>query len=363
MSIIYTKKAYTKKGNLYLDKKNKLNSIINIILLIVSVGILVYFCINNNNLLQLMEAIPKLDHFWLMASAVAMFMSWLFDSLVLREILSDVYHKKYSLFMAFKLTMTGQYFSAVTPLGAGGQPMQILYLTKQGLTAGSAISILVRKFLIYQSGMAIYSLITIVSKFSMFGFEVPGFITLSLIGFISQCFIVGILILFYVNKDFTSKIIFTFCKILSKIKVIKDSEQLRKKTENQLNLFIENNNSMRKNKYLTLKLYLFTFLQFTSLFSVPFFIYKAFGYRGFPIIDMIATQAFVTMISSYTPLPGSAGTYEGSFIMLFRNFFGYDSLPLAMILCRLITYCSNIVVGFIVIKCSFVPRHRKSSAG
>lgn len=339
-----------------MDKKNRLNGIINIILLIVSVGILVYFCISNNNLLLLVEAIPGLDHFWLTVSLVAMFMSWFFDSLVLRGILSDVYHKKYSLLMAFKLTMTGQYFSAVTPLGAGGQPMQILYLTKQGLTAGSAISILVRKFLIYQSGMAIYSLVTIIAKFGMFSFEVPGFITLSLIGFISQCSIVGILILFCVNKDFTGKILFIFFDTLSKIRIIKNPDKLREKTEAQLNLFVENNNSMRKNKQLTLKLYLFTFLQFTFLFSVPFFIYKAFHYQGFPIVDMIATQAFVTMISSYTPLPGSAGTYEGSFIMLFQNFFSYDSLPLAMILCRLITYCSNIIIGFIVIKWSPKPR-------
>lgn len=337
------------KGNT-LDKNKKWNYVINIIMLIISVGILIYFCISNNNLLILIETIPKLNYFWLLIAIISMFMSWIFDSLVLRGILSDIQHKKYSKFSAFKLTMTGQFFSSITPLGAGGQPMQILYLTKKGVSAGSAISILVRKFLIYQSSMAVYSLIVILAKFGMFSSRVPGFIPLSLIGFISQCLIVSLLILFYINKEFTTKIIFLFSNLLSKIRIIKNSEHFKKNIEKQLNLFVENNNSMRKNKLLTIQLYLFTFLQFTSLFAVPFFIFKAFHYDGFPIVDMISTQAFVTMISSYTPLPGAAGTSEGSFIMLFQNFFSQDMLSLSMILCRLITYYSNIIMGLILIE-------------
>ena len=334
-----------------MDNKNtKWNKIANIVMLIISIGILVYFCISGNNLILLIEALPKLNYFWLSIAIFSMFASWFFDSLVLREILSDIHHKKYSKFLSFQLTMTGQYFSAITPLGIAGQPMQILYLTKRGISAGMAISILVRKFLIYQTSMSLYSLLVIIAKFSMFSSRIPGFIPLTLIGFISQCLIVSLLILFYINKKFTVKIISVFSNLLSKIKIIKSPDKFKKQTEEQLNLFVQNNDSMRKNKLLTAKLYLFTLVQFTLLFIIPFFIFKAFNHSGAPIIDMISTQAFVTMISSYTPLPGAAGTSEGSFIMLFQTFFNKDSLPLAMILCRLITYYSNIIIGFVAIK-------------
>lgn len=331
-----------------LDKRKKLKIVLNIILFIISVSILVYFCVSNNNLLTLMSIIPTLNYFWLFLALFSMFLSWLFDSFVIRGILSDMYHKKYSKFLSFKLTMVGQFFSSITPLGVGGQPMQILYMTERGFSAGTAISILVRKFLIYQSTMAAYSLLVIISKFNMFSSHIPGFVPLSLLGFGSQCFIVVLFLLFYINKDFTTKIINYLFKILNKIKIIKNPLEMGKTLEKQLNSFVENNNSMRKNKALNFKLYLFTFLQFTSLFLVPFLIFKAFKCPGYPIIDMISTQAFVAMISSYTPLPGAAGTTEGSFLILFVDFFGPNIISSAMILCRFIAYYTNIIFGFIV---------------
>lgn len=332
------------------NKKGKLKTALNIVLFIISISILAYFCISNNNLSTLINIIPNLNYFWLFLAIFSMFLSWLFDSFIIRSILSDISQKKYSKFLSFKLTMVGQFFSSITPLGVGGQPMQILYLTERGFPAGAAISVLIRKFLIYQSTMAAYSLLVIISKFNMFSSHIPGFVPLSLIGFGSQCFIVVLLLLFYINKTFTTKIINYLFTILSKLRIIKNPVEISKSIEKQLNSFVENNKSMRKNKLLNFKLYLFNILQFTFLFLVPFLIFKSFKYHGYPVIDMIAAQSFVTMISSYTPLPGAAGMTEGSFLVLFKDFFSPDVIPSSMILCRFITYYTNIIFGFIVIK-------------
>lgn len=333
-----------------MDSKNKKQKIINAILLLISIGILLYFCISNNNLITLISVLPELNYFWFTIAILSMFMSWLSDSLVIHGILSDIYSGGYSKFLSFKLTMTGQYFSAITPFGVGGQPVQVLKMTEQGVPAGTSISVLVRKFLIYQSTMAVYSFVVIIVKFGMFSSHIPAFVPLALVGFGSQCFTVLILVLFYINRTFTTKIIGYILNFLSKLKVIKKPKEIGKKVEDQLNFFIENNKSMRGNRKLTIKLYILTFIQFTALFAVPFFIYKTFHGNGFPFIDMISTQAFVTMISSYTPLPGAAGTTEGSFLMLFGNFFSSQTISPAMILSRFLTYYFSIISGFIIIR-------------
>lgn len=333
-----------------MDKKNVYQKITNIVLFIITISILIYFCVNNNNLLTLINIIPHLNHFWLVISLIFMGLSLFFDSMVLNILVSDIFSKAYRKLSSFKLTMVGQFFSSITPLGAGGQPMQIIYLTKQGVSTGPAISILVIKFLIYQSCMVIFSLMSIIFKFSMFSEKILGFIPLSIIGFASQCSIVFLLALFYINKKFTNKIISCISWFLSKIKIIKNPEYFNQKMQKQLDLFIKSNTYIQQNKILTIKLYIITFLQLISLFCVPFFIFKAFHYEGFPILDMLATQSFVTMISSFTPLPGAAGMTEGAFIVLFREFFEADFVSLAMILHRFITYYLNIIVSFIVIK-------------
>ncbi len=51
------------------------------------------------------------------------------------------------------------------------------------------------------------------------------------------------------------------------------------------------------------------------------------------------------MISSYTPLPGAAGAAEGSFLVIFQMFFDDGVIKKAMLLWRLITYYSSIIVG------------------
>ena len=344
-----------------MEKKTKWKNIANITMFIITFSILIYFCISNNNLLTLLNVFPNLNPYWLAFAFVSMFLTWFLDSLVLGYIIYTIESKKFSRFLTFKLTMVGQFFSSITPLGVGGQPMQILYLTKYGVPAGSAVSILVKKFLTYQITMVFYSALVIITKFNMFSAKIPGFIALSLIGFLSQCFIVILLILFYINKNFTYKIISAFSCLLFKFKIIKNPNSFNKKMEKQLNLFVESNDAFRGNKSLNAKLYVVTFLQFTFLFSIPFFIFKSFNFNGLPIVNMVSTQAFVSMISSYTPLPGAAGVTEGSFITLFKDFFGEDFVAIAMLLCRLITYYFNIIIGFLIIKIKSVrPQHINS---
>ncbi len=329
-------------------KKEKVKKWMNILLFIITVGILVYFCISDNNLQTLINILPSLNIMWMILAVFVVILSWYFDSVCIYLILSDISKEKYSRLSSFKLTMIGQLFSAVTPLGVGGQPMQILSLTGKGVQAGNSISIFVRKFLIYQATAAFYSVLSVIIKFKFFTSQIPVFIPLALIGLISQCFMVALILLFYVNRKFTSKIINWFFYLLSKVKIIKNPDEMSKKFEEQLDTYIKNNKQMSQNKILSLKLYLFTFLQFTCLFSIPFFIYKAFNNPGFPIIDMICAQTFLNMVASYTPLPGAAGTTESVFLLLFANFFSDDLLASAMLICRIITYYFCIVFGFII---------------
>lgn len=322
-----------------------IKNIFNISLLLISLGILVYFCVSDGNLFTLLSSLPTLNFLWLFLAFVFMVFSWFLDSTLIHTIALSSYDGGYLRRNAFKITMVGQFFSSITPLSVGGQPMQILSMVRQGMGAGTAISILVRKFLVYQITLTIYSLTVIISKFYFFKETIPGFIPLSLIGFLSQAIIVVILILFSVNKKLTTAVInWLFC-LLEKFKIVKNPEQTSKKVEEQLEFYLKNSKTINKDAKMQVKLYLLTFGQLSALFMIPCIIYKAFHNPGFPVVDMISAQAFVTMISSYTPLPGSSGTCEGSFLAIFNMFFDSDMIKQAMLLCRFITYYFCIIIG------------------
>jgi uncharacterized protein (TIRG00374 family) len=319
--------------------------IFNIALFGLSAGMLAYFCLADNNLITLFRILPTLNLLWLLGAAVCVLLYWFMDSRIIFHIIEHAYNGKYSGKKAFRVTMIGQFFNSVSPFAIAGQPMQLLALSEQGISSGIAVSTLVRKFLIYQTTITLYSLLVIVVRFQFFHSKIQGFMALAFIGFACQAGIVVVVALFTYNRVLTTKLINSVVWLLTKLHIVKRPRDVSKKVQNQLKFYISNNKAMQGNRILSAKLYGFTVVQLTALFAVPFFIYKAFHNPGAPIIDIISAQSFVTMISSYTPLPGASGAAEGSFLVLFQLFFASAILKQAMLLWRLFTYYSCILAG------------------
>ncbi len=310
-----------------------------------SVGLLVYFCVSGNNLAVLLGSLPTLNPFWLACAAGSVALGWAMEACTLRGLVGRAVRPAYSFRRAFRTTMVGQYFNAVTPYALAGQPMQLLSLMRQGVPSGIAVSALVRKFLVYQTSITGYSLLVIVVRYPFFRTKIQGFMALAFIGFLCQAAVVVLLLLFTHSPGFTTRLIGGAVWALTKLRLVRRPEETRRKVRGQLQFYLENNRALKDDRALSARLYGFTLAQLTASFAVPFFIYKAFRSPGAPVFDMIAAQSFVTMISSYTPLPGAAGAAEGSFLVIFRIFFNGEILTQAMLLWRFLAYYSCIAVG------------------
>ena len=99
-------------------------------------------------------------------------------------------------------------------------------------------------------------------------------------------------------------------------------------------------------------IFFYCFLQNLSMNAMSFFIVKSFGSNNFSIFDSVAAQSFVTLISITTPLPGSAGTTEGTFITLYKKFINQEKLVSIMILFSTINYYLGIITSAIIITIS-----------
>ena len=322
-----------------------------------TVGLLVYFCVSGNNLAVLVASLPGLSVPWLLCAAGCVAFTWAMDAAVIRALVGSTAKNGYRYRSAFRVTMIGQYFNAVTPYSVGGEPAQFVAFLRQGIPSGIAVSALVRKFLVYQTSVTLFSLFVIVGRYSFFRSRVQGFMALAVIGFLYQAASVLFLLLFTYCPGVTTKLIGGAVWLLTKARLVKRPEETRKKVKDQLQFYLDANRAMQGDRRLTARIYGCTFLQLTALFAVPFFIYKAFRNPGAPVFDMIAAQCFVTMISGYTPLPGAAGAAEGSFLVMFRLFFPGKILTQAMLLWRLLAYYSGIVAGAF-----FVLRGRRPEA-
>ncbi|MBW7573100.1 lysylphosphatidylglycerol synthase transmembrane domain-containing protein [Caproiciproducens faecalis] len=327
------------------ESRDTPSKIFQMVLFALTLGLLSYFCISDNNLMTLLCSLPLLNPYWLMGAFGCVMLSWMMESFVTKNLVAASYKEEYSFRHAFKVTMVGQYFNLVSPFAAAGQPMQVLALTRQGVTSGIALSALVRKFLVYQISVTVYSMAVILMKYSFFRSKIQGFMALAVAGFLCQCAVVVLLLLFSYSPAFTTKLIHGCVWVFTKLHIVKNPRQADEKVKSQLEYYTKNNREMLGNRRMKVRVYGYTVVQLTAVFAVPFFIYKAFHSPGAPVVDMIAAQSFVTMISTYTPLPGAAGAAEGSFLVIFRIFFREELLRQAMLLWRFIAYYFCIIVG------------------
>lgn len=332
--------------------KNHIKKIINIILLFISVGIIFYFFVDNNNYLKLMDALPHLNALWILIAFLSLSFSWYFDSLSIK-FLSDTIsaHNNPGQMSFLKISICGQYFHAITPMGIGSQPAQILKLSSKNISKDKAVIILFQKYIIYQTCLFFYSLVCFFIYRNHIKECCPKIIIMIAVGLISQGLVLIIIKIIFSNKNVIIKILKVILNLIFRIKIIKNKKTILKiiqKSENKINSIYSFGKTVKKNKTLSLKIWICSFLQINFLFSVPFFIFKAFNHVTNPVLEILCTQSVVNTISSFTPLPGSCGTAEESFLSLFSTIFSAEEIVSAMLLSRFITFYSIIVIGYII---------------
>ena len=321
-------------------KKNS----ITILGTIISVGVISYFFISTG-LDTLAKSFANLTPTWLLLAIGAMILYWIFEALSLHVLVHHIYPERRFL-RSFRIAMVGQLYNAVTPFASGGQPMQLYEMTvNDGMSMGSATSVMTRKCLVFQAGVTIFSLVAVVSAYSFFSTNISGFVLVTFIGLALNLVYLGALLMLSYSRRMTNKMTNGVVHLLTKFHFIKEPQKIQEKVDRQLQMFHESSHMFSAAKPVVLLSYFFTFLQLCSYFLIPYCIYRCFGLLGAPVALMVAAAAYVYMISSFMPLPGGSGAAESSFYMLFLLFFSNSVIAPAMLLWRTITYYSCLVAG------------------
>lgn len=216
-------KYISRKGG----RKLKVSKFSLLIVLLFAVGLL-FFTFWRTDCQNLYLQIELINILRLSVAILSIILYWVTESIILRDITFSLYGK-YSFLKAFNVTMIGQFFNVVTPFASGGQPAQLYTMTKQRVGLGSAGSILMLKFIIYQTVLTVYSLALIIWKIGFFEKRMDNIFYLIFLGFIVNVSVIAFLSLFTRFKKLKEILLVGILKLLNKIKVLKDYQNLRKK--------------------------------------------------------------------------------------------------------------------------------------
>lgn len=325
---------------------NKKSKTLNLIICGIAFVVMMVYLFLVDDPVEIWNAICGAKPHFMLLAVVFIVAYWVLESVNLHLVAKEV-HPEQKFKDSFSVSMIGQYFNCITPFASGGQPIQAYYLVKFGVPLGSALTVLLSKFIVYQAILTVYSAIILIFRLNYVLDTNPIMMPLVIIGFIvNSAVIAGLLMLALFRKP-TVKIARFTVKLLGKIHIIKDVDAKLKFMDNEMEMYYQNFKFIKKRPMLIIKLCLFTVIQLTVYFALSYVIYLAFGLSGTDFLTILSCQAFVLMISAFVPLPGALGAAEGSYVLFFKGIFG-DYVHLSTVIWRFLTFYLSIIAGMAV---------------
>ncbi|MBR6252338.1 MAG: flippase-like domain-containing protein [Clostridia bacterium] len=285
-----------------------------------------------------------------------------------------------------KYAMIGFFFSAITPAASGGQPMQIYYMHKDGISIGSSSLTLLINITCALFVTIALSLFNLIFNYQ---YMTPGLT----IFFIFGTVINSIAVLLFAIAIFSQKTLDKLMQIAKNIlkrltygsmKKVKKSvfsnkkslvsrihdrhEKRIKKIEEHVNKYKENAKYLKENKIIILKTIILYFIQYTFSYSISYFAYLAVPIKDHihSWFELTSLQSIVFATVSGIPSPGAVGVSEAAYIGLLGQVVPAEFLNSVLLLSRVMNFylfvlLSAIVVIFAMIKVSRMNKKNEKS--
>ena len=243
-----------------------------------------------------------------------------------------------------RYTFVSFFFSSITPGATGGQPMEVYYLKKEGINVSNSTMAI----LIHLCGYHLSSIIlAIIGVIIMPEVLKNGVIYFFIFGTLLNLIPVTATIIGIFFPKLAVKLVGLLIKILKAIK-IKNIEEISEKINKELEIYQESANYIKNNLKSFLHAMLLSTINMILYYSVPFFIYKAFGLSGKTIIDIILLQAIIHGTVCSMPLPGTVGVTETVFLLVYDMIYPSHLLQSALLVNRFINFYLFVFVSLVV---------------
>ena len=316
----------------------------NISIFLLLIYLTFYFIFRGQNFEEILNLIGKVDIKYIILAIIFVSFFVICDGFNIRKMLRNL-NEKTTIWKCIKYSLIGFFFSAITPAASGGQPMQIYYMHKDNIKVENSTLTFLINLSCMQVATISLALFNIIFNYKYM--ELPMILLFILGIFLNISALTFLLISIFSRR--VSKGIINFLVKIMKFFRIKNIEEKKEKLENGLQKYQKNAKEIRTRKLVILKNLIRSYIQYLSLFSVTYFVYKALGFSEYNMFNLIATQAVLYGTVSGIPLPGSVGASESAYLTLFEHIYqDKNMLETAMVVDRFINFYLLVAISFIV---------------
>lgn len=321
-------------------KKMTRNFIFFILLIIITLRVM----LKDQNTDKIFEIIAQSKGQYIAIGIFAMVIYVVLEGVNIRRTL-NILGEKTTFFSNIKYALIGFFFSGITPAASGGQPMQIYYMHKDGIAVGHSTLALLINLTSMQINTISIALISVVFNYKYLN---DMLIVLLVIGILLNSSALALLLISIFSKRLSRWFMKAAIKIMKLLR-IKNMDKKIKKIGRELRNYQKSAKYIKKNKKLMVKIILTTLVQLLVYYSVAYWTYRALGFKGHNIMEIITMQSVLFATVSGIPSPGSVGVSEGAFLEIFRNVYPEQMIRSATLLNRGINFYIFMLISGIVV--------------
>ena len=328
-----------------MEKNNKIRKIItNLIIFILLIILTFYLVLKDQDFSQMSSILKTVKKEFILLGILAMCIYVSCEAINIRRILKEL-EEKVSFFSAIKYTLSGFFFSAITPAASGGQPMEIYYMHKDNISVAHSTLTLLMQLCSFQIISISFGIISAIIHFDVLK---NGLIYLFILGIALNSSALALLVIAIFSKRLSEGLLKFSVKVLKFFR-IRNIEEKQEKLETELASYQTSAIYIKEHKLLMVKTLLTTAVQLLAYYSVTYWVYLAFGLNTYNIWQILTLQAVLYATVSGIPSPGAVGVSEGGFLGIFRKAFPEATISSAMLLSRGVNFYLLIIVSVIVV--------------
>ncbi|MCL2228876.1 MAG: flippase-like domain-containing protein [Firmicutes bacterium] len=296
------------------------------------------------------------QNWWWFLIAIASMFLWFLCMTLSFCVTTKFFTGKPRLALSASTIMIGQFYSKVTPLGAGAQPFQVHHMQRKKIEDGPAITLPIMEYAVSQFAFALISVIAIIlNATNVFGSTITmniGIYIAAAIGVALNAGLPLLIIISMFSKKACSGITRFVARTAKFLRLTKDPDRMYDRVMIKLEKNSECLKLLIKRKRLIL-CFLLSIGSKLALASVGFFVLKAFGFQAehsWGWAEIVVLNLLITNAVSFIPTPGNSGAIDLSFYWVYSVALlattGVASGALATLIWRIIVFYIPIVIGF-----------------
>lgn len=336
--------------------------IINTAFLLLLLFVTAYFLFRDRELSEIFAAIHSANKLYLVIG-LALVLVFVCSESVIIHYLMKLLNNRVSFRRCVKYSFVGFFFSSVTPSATGGQPMQVYYMQKDGLSASVGALVLLIITAAYKMVLVILSGIMFVLKKDFIIANLGNVKYILIYGVIvNVAFIIFLLVVIF-KESLAKRVIHYSVCFLAKIRVVRHAEAAEGRCLMIMAPYHEGAEYIKKHFGVLFNVFFITVFQRISLFMVTYCVYRSFGLHGVSAFEIVTLQTIIALAVDMLPLPGGIGASETSFLAMFGTIFGPVLLMPGMLLSRGISYYALVAISGAVTVGAHIISMRKDAAG